>query len=381
VAIHGVPEAPSFGVRTGRTSVPEYAPFDTTVAQLAASDPDEGDTITYGWVSEDHVGSGSDRRAFEVDAQTGRVYVVDAASLDFETGPVVELTVDVVDTAGLRDVRTVVVDLIDRQTQTQVLTIPLLSEAELLVSPSTPFDLLVASGGTQRRVAVATEPAPQGDMVLAEEGFEQDFGPPDGPPEELTFGPPGLGDLIPIGMRVSGRVDAEVDVDVSAPVADIYLPVELSLRFPDDLVLGEPFTPLTDWTLQDDAILSGTSLGIDVRYGLGFSDFRVDLVHDTLGVAHIGPIQKHGAMSRRVEPSPLVGRKLSVLYPNGVSIAGASPPVHLCFRVAPELCPDLPGGPTCETVADPACDRPEGTQPDVAGGQCGDEVCYADLEG
>ncbi len=84
--------APSFTADTVSRSIEENSPAGTPVgAAVTASDPDGGDTITYGLVD------GTDAGSFTIDAATGQIRVGAGADLDFETQALYRLEVTVHD--------------------------------------------------------------------------------------------------------------------------------------------------------------------------------------------------------------------------------------------------------------------------------------------
>jgi len=85
--------APTWAARA-EASVAENAEGGALVAEIAASDPDAGERLTYS-LSEDAGGR------FAIDAESGRITVRDGTDLDFESEPSHQLRVRVVDSGGL----------------------------------------------------------------------------------------------------------------------------------------------------------------------------------------------------------------------------------------------------------------------------------------
>ncbi len=93
INVEDVNEAPIIADQTiVIVGIPENG---TVVGTLSASDPDQGDTLTF----VQQGGTGSD--AFTVEATSGEVSVLDNTLLDFETSPSLTLEVLVLDSAGL----------------------------------------------------------------------------------------------------------------------------------------------------------------------------------------------------------------------------------------------------------------------------------------
>jgi hypothetical protein len=94
IRVTDVNEAPTLAA--GQVfQIPEIAGAGHVAGSLVATDPDQGDALTYRAVG----GSGSS--VFEVDAASGAVRLRAGVSLDFETTPSYVLDVEVTDSAGL----------------------------------------------------------------------------------------------------------------------------------------------------------------------------------------------------------------------------------------------------------------------------------------
>src|SRR5262249_39732795 len=72
-------------------NVAENSPSGTVVGTVAASDPDDGQALSY------QITAGNTGGAFALDGSTGRITVANPAALDFETPPVFTLAVLVSD--------------------------------------------------------------------------------------------------------------------------------------------------------------------------------------------------------------------------------------------------------------------------------------------
>jgi Ca2+-binding RTX toxin-like protein len=77
--------------------VAENSATGTVVGQVAASDPDAGQSLVY------EIIAGNESGAFRIDAETGEITVAEGGELDFETVPSYTLTVQVTDSGGLSD--------------------------------------------------------------------------------------------------------------------------------------------------------------------------------------------------------------------------------------------------------------------------------------
>ena len=92
VTVTDVAEAPSFNDASYAFEVAEDAALNHLVGTVSATDPDEGDTLSY------TITSGNDDDRFTIDEETGEITV--AASLDHETADEITLTVEADDSDG-----------------------------------------------------------------------------------------------------------------------------------------------------------------------------------------------------------------------------------------------------------------------------------------
>jgi hypothetical protein len=74
-------------------SIAENSPVDTEVASMSGSDQDSGAAGAFTW----SIASGNIGNAFAIDSQSGLVRVVDNAALDYESNPIIELTLRATD--------------------------------------------------------------------------------------------------------------------------------------------------------------------------------------------------------------------------------------------------------------------------------------------
>ncbi len=71
--------------------IAEHSAFGTNVVQVAANDPDAGQTLNW------QIIGGNIGGAFQINAATGQISVANPVAVDFETSPVFQLTVQVTD--------------------------------------------------------------------------------------------------------------------------------------------------------------------------------------------------------------------------------------------------------------------------------------------
>ena len=107
VNITDVNENPEINDQT--FAIEEYSPNSTVVGTLIATDPDNGQTLTYSILS------GNENDAFLLNSTTGVLTVGNSSALDFETNPVFSLVVKVTDDGmgNLIDEATITVNLSD----------------------------------------------------------------------------------------------------------------------------------------------------------------------------------------------------------------------------------------------------------------------------
>ncbi len=128
IEVTNVNEAPDSLILASGGSVAENAANGTAVAQLAATDPDVGGTLSYSLV--DNAGG-----RFAIDAATGAITVANGALLDFEAATSHSLTARVIDQDGLTR------DLSFSVTITDV------AEGPAPINGSNGFDLIFGTNG------------------------------------------------------------------------------------------------------------------------------------------------------------------------------------------------------------------------------------------
>jgi hypothetical protein len=98
-------------------AIEEYSPNGTEVGTLIATDPDNGQALTYSILS------GNENNAFLLNSATGVLTVGNSSALDFETNPVFSLAVKVTDdgTGNLTDEATITVNLTELTLEKEVI--------------------------------------------------------------------------------------------------------------------------------------------------------------------------------------------------------------------------------------------------------------------
>lgn len=98
-------------------SINENSPSGTVVGSITAVDQDQGQTLTYS------ITGGNTNNAFAINSATGQIRVLTQAALDFETTPVFNLQVTVVDNGSPQQFRTanVTINVLDRNENVPVI--------------------------------------------------------------------------------------------------------------------------------------------------------------------------------------------------------------------------------------------------------------------
>ena len=146
-------DAPEFSQPTYAFAIDENSAAGAAVGSVVATDPDAGQTLTYG------IASGNTDGAFALDPASGAISVANAAALDFETTPSFTLTVNVTDdgTTPLTDSASVTITLND------VNEAPVATDAAFAVVEN-------SVAGTTVNTAPATDPdssAPNATLTFA----------------------------------------------------------------------------------------------------------------------------------------------------------------------------------------------------------------------
>ena len=93
-------------------NIDENSPNDSVVGTVQADDPDSGDVLKY------RVSGGSGVGVFDIDPDTGEIFVIDASALDFEDVESYTLHVTVTDTDGLVDTASMTIEINDKPENT-----------------------------------------------------------------------------------------------------------------------------------------------------------------------------------------------------------------------------------------------------------------------
>jgi VCBS repeat-containing protein len=105
IAVADLNEAPSVSGLSA-SEVAENAPGGTVIGSVFASDPDDGDTLSFALIDD------ADGR-FVIDPATGEITVADGAALDHETAAEHQIEVEVTDAEGLSATRSFAIQVTD----------------------------------------------------------------------------------------------------------------------------------------------------------------------------------------------------------------------------------------------------------------------------
>ncbi|MCB9683200.1 MAG: FG-GAP repeat protein, partial [Alphaproteobacteria bacterium] len=286
VTLHDVPEAPTFSVSSSYASVAEGAVAGTFVAAVVAYDQDAGDAITYS------ISAGDDHGAFAMDPTSGHLTVADGTWLDYETQPVLDLTVRATDTTGLFSERALQVDLTDADNLTAAFTVPFLSEGQSLTRQG--------DSGPLSDVLVNVSHVHSWDTTNG-----------DG---DTVIHLPGLPSVLP-AIHSTGELELYINGEVDAGSLNAWLPAEVTMTLPDQIPLGTAFDIDWSWELQPDAAIWGQTASSDLTASMALRDFSLDIDLGSLGHKAGSVVdQLVGPYDVVVEAEPFAGAPLDVLF-------------------------------------------------------------------
>ncbi|MGB0595224.1 MAG: cadherin domain-containing protein [Rubripirellula sp.] len=145
-------------------TIAENTTAPTPVGTVVASDPDEGDTLTFSIVS------GNTGDAFEIDSSTGELRVKTNSAIDFEVNPKFDLGIQVADNGGLTDTQTVTVNLTD------VNEVPVINDQSFSVNETAPqgtvFGTIAATDPEGAGLTFTVTAGDNGDIISVSETGE-----------------------------------------------------------------------------------------------------------------------------------------------------------------------------------------------------------------
>ncbi len=244
VTVTDVPEAPVMADATLELSVSEADPNMTLLGVVFAIDPDIGDTVEYSLL-------GMVDGPFEVDPQTGEIVVADQTLLDFETAPVLNFQVEARDSTDLTAVADVTVNVVDATVFVTNRRLYFVAN-DASIWDSKPLNLAVA---------------PPFDIDLSE-----------GSPAHYRLPFPDAFGEWEATMEMSGTISMSSDIDFGTGEVDAYVPVDVTLEFPDEIVEGESFALTSTWAVAAEAKFEAETPKAAVNFSLeGLDDVGFDL--------------------------------------------------------------------------------------------------------
>lgn len=298
-------EAPALDVLTSPT-LAEGSLNNTLVAVTRAIDPDAGDAVSYTITGEVHTKAGISAcaacRAFAIDAATGRITVSDSGWLDYETADQIVVSLRATDRAGLSDDAQMTVTVGDRTSLPQVFTLPFLTESQSVWGPGPSLSLEVESSEAFDTLDLDID---------TETGDVQAWSPIADTP--ITF-----------DMQQSGEVGVGLTGSFTDGYISAYMPLNVTLEFPDDIQVGVPFTITSDWELDDSGALWGQTMSYDFDLQMQILDAAFSVIPNGLDefMSARGPLDfTNGTLSFDMDAQDIIGAKYDVLYPHGESSA------------------------------------------------------------
>ncbi len=244
ITVTDVPEAPVFADAALELSVSEADPNMTLVGVAFAVDPDIGDTVTYSLL-------GMVNGPFEIDPGTGEIVVADQTLLDFETDPVLTFQVEARDSTDLTAVADVTVNVVDATVFVTNRRLFFIAN-DASIWDSKPLNLAVA---------------PAFDIDLSENSPAH---------YRLPF-PNAFGEW-EATMDMSGKISMSSDIDFGTGQVDAYVPVDVTLAFPDEIVEGGSFDLTSTWTVAPEAQFEAETPKAAVNFSLeGLDNVGFDL--------------------------------------------------------------------------------------------------------
>ncbi|NUN13827.1 MAG: FG-GAP repeat protein [Myxococcales bacterium] len=250
ISLLDVNEAPQFGESSATVTVQEGAANGTVVGLLLGTDGDLGDVLTYSLVS------GNDDGAFAIDAASGLVTVNDGGYLDFEAEPQRTVGVRVTDSGGLFANATLQIELTDAEALVTAGTYAFATQNQSILSPDMPVGATSGTGTITHNL---------------DHNIEND-----------NVGVSLFGSLLKGVAMLSGTASGDITIDygyeLSSGGVSAYLPVDVSVTFPDQVQLGVPFIVGLTSDLNQNAKLWGTTLGADFWLNLTLEAVSVNLI-------------------------------------------------------------------------------------------------------
>lgn len=285
-------ETPIFAEASATVSVQEGAPSGTVVGLLLATDVDDGDVLTYSLYA------GNEDGAFAVDADSGVVTVNDGGYLDFESEPQRSIGVRVTDAGGLFANATLTVELTDAESLVTSGTFSFATQNQSILSPDLPVGSTSGTGTITHNL---------------DHDIESD-----------NAGVSLFGSLLKGVAILSGTASGDITIDygygLNSGGVNAYLPVDVSVTFPDQVQLGVPFVVGLSSDLTSKAKIWGTTMGAEFWLNLTLEAVTVDLIASFAGnstVKKMGPIDTVAYFSEDMKSESFTGVVASTIFGAG----------------------------------------------------------------
>jgi len=272
-------------------AIDENSAVGTEVGTVTASDPD-GDVLTYSIVT------GNDLGAFQLDASTGTISILDSEPLDFEVNPTFNLAIQVSD-SELTDLGIITINLNDVEDLNQA---PIVSNATLEIDENSPEGSMVGT-------VVATDP--EGDVLTyaIASGNDLNAFQINSNSGELT-----VNDSDPLNFELNPSFNLAVEVSdgelsdvglITINLNDLEEPLSIGAAFDEISLFPNPTTGIVVITQGEDEILmiSVTDLnGKEIHFEMEKKkkNLVIDLLDSPAGIYNVHLLSNNGEMDLRV---------------------------------------------------------------------------------
>jgi hypothetical protein len=302
VEVTDVPEAPAFVTPGFAAQTSEGIDDGTPLVALAASDPDEGEVLTWSLTG------GNTDGAFALDAATGTLSVGDGTLLDHETAPQRTLSVRVTDATGLSAEATVTVAVDDLTDITRTVSGTYARSGVDVFLQDPLWSWSAKSGSASGSLDVGTSV----DYSL---------------PSNAVMN----GSLL---MVTSGAITYSGTMTVSRNGFDVSVPMDVDLAFPDAARAGGTFTVSARAALRGDITVGGSQPEVAMQVGMGLDQVamhgNLSFSSSFLGVSDkslafaTGPLTGSGSLEKRYGGESFGWQRLGATHGTPVTVSGTT---------------------------------------------------------